>query len=91
MFDEEEPKVPKVPMSPAGSQTSNKTGSWRDKKPSIDLSRCIRCGQCALHCPDGAIEIDENGAHINYDYCKGCLICKAICPVKAISYEIEGK
>ena len=93
MFDKREPKVPKVPHSPAGSHVQNKTGSWRDyKRPVVDPKVCIRCGLCANHCPDGAIDIDEaKGAVINYDYCKGCLVCMEICPVKAIRSELENK
>ena len=84
-------QVPKVPHSKCDTAKENTTGSWRDQKPTIDILKCIKCGQCALHCPDGAIEIDEKGAHINYDYCKGCLICERICPVKCITHKKEEK
>ncbi|MFR5780505.1 MAG: 4Fe-4S binding protein [Oscillospiraceae bacterium] len=33
---------------------------------------------------------EEWGYYIRYDFCKGCGICAAECPKKAISMEHEG-
>ena len=54
--------------------------------PVIDYSRCNKCWWvCSTFCPDGAIEVDEEGSpHIDYDHCKGCLVCVAKCPPHAI-------
>ncbi len=80
-----------IPHSKAGTAIKNKTGSWRDQKPNVDKDKCIGCAQCAMHCPEGAIEIKDGKAIINYDYCKGCGICAKICPVKAIMMKKEEK
>jgi Pyruvate/2-oxoacid:ferredoxin oxidoreductase delta subunit len=46
-----------------------------------------------MFCPEGAITIKEvrgkKRAVIDYDYCKGCLICIEVCPQKAIISEKE--
>ncbi|MCK4544028.1 4Fe-4S binding protein [candidate division WOR-3 bacterium] len=70
-----------------GSMASNKTGSWRNLKPIIDESKCIKCFICWKFCPDASIDIvDENTPpKINYDYCKGCGVCAEECPVNCIS------
>ena len=77
-----------------GSSRMNKTGTWRTFKPVI-TDKCIACGTCAMMCPEGAIEVKEvNGkrrAVVNYDYCKGCMICFKVCPVKAINKERDEK
>jgi pyruvate ferredoxin oxidoreductase delta subunit len=42
---------------------------------------------CIGYCPEGCINLEGNDkkkAKINYDYCKGCLICMSVCPFKAI-------
>jgi pyruvate ferredoxin oxidoreductase delta subunit len=79
-------------ISEPGSTEKYKTGEWRTFKPSIDQEKCIKCGKCWSNCPDAAIHKDENGNfQINYDYCKGCLICEKECPVKCISHETEEK
>jgi NADPH-dependent glutamate synthase beta subunit-like oxidoreductase len=62
-----------------------------------EAQRCFNCGvcnlcdNCFLYCPDLAISArpDRQGYQINYDYCKGCLICVEECPRGAIS--LEGK
>lgn len=75
-----------------GSSIQNKTGSWRSLRPIIDRDKCIKCGKCWQFCPDSAIIIDKEGkAVINYNYCKGCLICQEVCPPKCISAIKEEK
>ncbi len=65
-----------------------------------EAKRCFSCGLCPQNpeicsncwkfCPDAAIKIQNNKSEINYDYCKGCLICKHECPRSAIDFR-EGK
>jgi len=81
----------KIPYSKPGTASKNKTGVWRDKKPYIDKEKCIGCAMCAQHCPEGAIQVINGKAKINYDYCKGCGICAQICPVKAIIMKKQEK
>lgn len=63
-----------------------RTGLWRTMRPVIDDDRCHRCSWiCTTFCPDGAIDVDAEGApRIDYDHCKGCLVCVAVCPPHAI-------
>lgn len=64
-----------------------KTGAWRTLRPVIDLARCNRCWWvCSTFCPDGAIAVEADGApRIDYEHCKGCLVCVAQCPPHAIA------
>jgi len=62
-----------------------------------EMSRCYSCGvcdgcdNCFVFCPDVAIS-RENGTYtIDYDYCKGCLICVQECPRDVLSTESEAK
>jgi pyruvate ferredoxin oxidoreductase gamma subunit len=70
----------------AATSVQVKTGLWRTMRPVIDSSRCKRCvWVCGTLCPDGAIAADAEGQpQIDYDHCKGCLICAAVCPPHAI-------
>jgi 2-oxoacid:acceptor oxidoreductase delta subunit (pyruvate/2-ketoisovalerate family) len=65
--------------------------SWRTGlRPEVDLSLCVNCLLCWLHCPDAAVL--TKGTTFNgfdYDSCKGCEICAAICPTRAITMEPE--
>jgi pyruvate ferredoxin oxidoreductase gamma subunit len=60
-------------------------------RPVVDYERCNRCWWvCSTFCPDGAIRVDEeNYPQIDYDHCKGCLICVAQCPPHAITAVAE--
>jgi pyruvate ferredoxin oxidoreductase delta subunit len=74
-----------------GSTKANKTGSWRSFRPVIDSEKCIKCGMCWKVCPDAAIVFKDGKYEVDYDYCKGCLICVNECPVKAIEKKLEEK
>ncbi|HUV37615.1 MAG TPA: FAD-dependent oxidoreductase, partial [Patescibacteria group bacterium] len=62
-----------------------------------EADRCFSCGvcnfcdNCWVFCPDVAILRKENEYEINYDYCKGCLVCVTECPRSCISTQEEGK
>ncbi len=67
------------------------TGLWRTRRPVIDYDRCNRCTWvCGTFCPDGAIRVDpDRTPRIDYDHCKGCLVCAAVCPPHAIRVVAE--
>lgn len=75
----------------AATSVQIKTGLWRTLRPVVDKDLCKRCNWvCGSFCPDGAIAADANGYPvIDYDHCKGCLICLAQCPPHAIHAEPE--
>lgn len=76
-------------ISEAGSSALYKTGAWRSFKPVIDKAKCTKCLICWIYCPDMAVKRVGDGVEIDYEYCKGCGICAAECPVKAIRMEEE--
>ncbi len=68
-----------------------KTGLWRTMRPVIDREHCNKCWWvCSTFCPDGAIDVDAKGQpHIDYDHCKGCMVCVTQCPPHAIELVAE--
>ena len=88
-FDEADLAAPAI-HRPATSAMI-KTGLWRLMRPIIARTRCHRCAWvCGSFCPDSAISIDAEGFPvIDYDHCKGCLICVAQCPTHAIEAILE--
>jgi pyruvate ferredoxin oxidoreductase gamma subunit len=75
----------------AATSVKVKTGLWRTLRPVIDYTRCNRCWWvCSTFCPDGAITVGANGQpQIDYDHCKGCMVCVAQCPPHAIEAVSE--
>lgn len=68
-----------------------RTGLWRTMRPVIDTGRCNRCWWvCSSLCPDSAISVGASGyPEVDYDHCKGCMICVAQCPAHAIEAIAE--
>jgi pyruvate ferredoxin oxidoreductase gamma subunit len=77
----------------AASSEQSLTGAWRTFRPVIDHEHCNRCSWiCGTLCPDSAIRIDaDHTPHIDYQHCKGCLVCVAVCPPHAIRAAPEGE
>uniref|UniRef100_A0A7C5AM65 4Fe-4S ferredoxin-type domain-containing protein n=1 Tax=Desulfobacca acetoxidans TaxID=60893 RepID=A0A7C5AM65_9BACT len=62
------------------------TGLWRTWRPVLDREQCRRCVWiCSTLCPDSVIKANAEGyPEIDYQHCKGCLICLTSCPAHAI-------
>lgn len=70
------------------------------KKNCVPLTDGVECGNCARHCPTGAIEmvpLDENDEEspyvpaINEQACIGCGACEYVCPSRPFSaIYVEG-
>ena len=82
--DEVAMAVPDI-RTPATSAVSQ-PGLWRALRPVIDYGLCKRCNWiCGTYCPDSAISVEPDGRpDIDYDHCKGCMVCVAVCPPHAI-------
>ena len=63
--------------------------------PVLDISKCVRCGDCDITCPDYCFVwekgIDPKSGKegmillgIDYQYCKGCMRCTYICKPGAL-------
>ncbi len=76
----------------ADTSKNIKTGLWRTLRPVIDYLKCKKCWwNCSVFCPDSTININNKGFPvINYDHCKGCLICASQCGGKAIEIQPEA-
>lgn len=75
-----------------GSSADNKTGGWRALRPKWDKKKCTQCMQCWIYCPDMSIP-QKNGKRLetDFDYCKGCGLCKNVCVFGAIEMIEEEK
>lgn len=69
----------------AATSEVSQTGLWRTMRPVLESERCKGCVWiCGSLCPDSVIERGEDGfPQIDYDHCKGCMICVVQCPSHA--------
>lgn len=83
-FEAAETSAPAIHSGATSVQV--RTGLWRTMRPVINYEKCSGCWWvCSTYCPDGAIKVrDDNKPEIDYDHCKGCLVCVAQCPPHAI-------
>ena len=92
--EEEKPGWTSLPIGAVlvtpGSAERNKTGTWRLKRPVLDAKKCTNCLICWIYCPEPAILRGSKTIEFSYDYRKGCGICAAECPLKAIVMEEES-
>lgn len=59
----------------------------RDKGPVAKkacAASCIGCGLCVKTCKHNAISLTDNLAYIDFEKCKLCRECEAVCPTGAI-------
>ncbi|MEN8264620.1 MAG: 2-oxoacid:acceptor oxidoreductase family protein [Nitrospirota bacterium] len=78
----EDARVSAPAIHGAATSVKVKTGLWRTMRPVIDYDRCHRCWWiCSTFCPDSAVNLNNEGyPEIDYEHCKGCMICVAKCP-----------
>jgi len=69
-----------------GASDGNPALAWRPRLPTIDVSKCT-CHFCVTpgFCPDGVISWTDGRYEVNYEYCKGCGICAAVCVHNAVT------
>jgi pyruvate ferredoxin oxidoreductase delta subunit len=73
-----------------GNASELRTGDWKTLRPETDREKCIKCGLCAVYCPEFCISEDEEGYYPqDLFYCKGCGICANECPKQAISMVMD--
>jgi len=55
----------------------------------FSCGRCTRCDTCLVFCPEGVIYRTADGYRVDENYCKGCGVCVAECPRRAM--ELNDK
>ena len=55
--------------------------------PKIDTETCIACGECAEHCSQEAIVVNDACAEIDGERCIGCGECILVCPSEAVQVQ----
>lgn len=91
-----------VIINPGNTILKDLSSSRQGFIPDFEQDKCINCAQCDIACPDLCFvweeKEDKKGRPqmflqgIDYQYCKGCMKCVAVCPTDALTSirETEG-
>jgi NADPH-dependent glutamate synthase beta subunit-like oxidoreductase len=86
---------PRIVPEKAGEGFSEIMKGFDEELVQKEAERCFSCGvcnycdNCWIFCPDAAIIRREDEYEIDYDYCKGCLVCVQECPRNVFVIEEE--
>jgi len=61
----------------------------REARRCFNCGICNACDNCRIFCPEVAVSVHGIERRIELDYCKGCGICVAECPRRAMVMEQE--
>lgn len=90
-------QISRLPVADRIKGFAEVEGGFTESVSVKETERCFSCGvcdscdNCWLVCPDVTISRKNGEYEVNYDYCKGCGICKEECPRGAITMEEEAK
>jgi uncharacterized protein len=57
--------------------------------PSFYAKKCTGCGECALVCPVGALQVENEKAVLDRSKCIGCGSCISACPSGALLVDLK--
>lgn len=89
---EEKPGWKELPRGAVSYKAAREyeTGDWGVVSPKIDQGKCTKCTLCHFFCPEGAINVEEDGfTKVDLKHCKGCGICAEECPVNCITMVMK--
>lgn len=79
-----------VPVKSKVRVLCNSLDKGKEVKDSC-LVGCIGCRMCVKVCEYGAMDFQNNLAHVNYEKCTQCMACVIKCPTKAIHAQIQSE
>jgi Pyruvate/2-oxoacid:ferredoxin oxidoreductase delta subunit len=93
-FDVEMPHAERHRGGPGGALGFDEVNLGLDGP--AEASRCFSCGACTscdtclLYCPEGVIHRIGHGYEVDEAFCKGCGMCVAECPRRAMEMVQEA-
>ncbi len=72
-----------IPQASAVAVMCNSKDKGADARKACS-NACIACKKCEKSCPEGAIQVKDNLAQIDYSKCTSCGACTEVCPTKCI-------
>ncbi|MGQ9788857.1 MAG: P-loop NTPase [Candidatus Hadarchaeaceae archaeon] len=77
--------APDLLLALGGGETIFSMDVRVSEKATVDVAKCIACGECVKVCPFGAmVKLEGEQAVVVELMCEGCGVCKLVCPTNAI-------